>query len=283
VRWLPVPDGREEPERRVMSPGAAALLLDVLQDPVARIPGFGPVTPLEFPFPAAAKTGTSRHFTDNWAVAVTGGFTVAVWAGNFDGRPMEGVSGITGAGPLLHRAALLVARRHSPGVLPTPESVGARAVGICRLSGLRAGPRCPVSTEWFLPGTAPDHECDWHQPGGLALPAQYADWAASARRALVVGEHSAARAAPDSALAGFRITTPVTGDVLRFVPGVDPRYATIGLRAAGGGVRPAEVRWFVDGRRLEGARFRLVAGRHRIRAAAGRLGDEVVVEVIGDR
>jgi hypothetical protein len=43
-----------------------------LSDPVARIPGFGPVTPLEFPFPAAAKTGTSRHFTDNWAVAVTG-------------------------------------------------------------------------------------------------------------------------------------------------------------------------------------------------------------------
>ena len=37
-------------------------------DPVARIPGFGIETPFDFPFPVAAKTGTSRHFTDNWAV-----------------------------------------------------------------------------------------------------------------------------------------------------------------------------------------------------------------------
>ena len=121
MRWL-ADEGPGAESRRVMSAGAAALVTDILADPVARIPGFGPVTPLEFPFPAAAKTGTSRHFTDNWAVAVTGGFTVAVWVGNFDGRPMEGVSGITGAGPLLHRATLLAARRHPPGVLPTPSA-----------------------------------------------------------------------------------------------------------------------------------------------------------------
>ena len=166
VRWL-TSEALESDARRVMSPGSAALVLDILADPVARIPGFGPVTPLEFPFPAAAKTGTSRHFTDNWAVAVTGGFTVAVWVGNFDGRPMEGVSGVAGAGPLLHRATLLTARRHAPGGLPTPEQLGARPISICRLSGLRAGARCPVSSEWFLPGTVPGDTCDWHTGAGL--------------------------------------------------------------------------------------------------------------------
>ncbi|MGH7512505.1 MAG: penicillin-binding protein 1C, partial [Gemmatimonadales bacterium] len=138
-----------EPGRRVVSPRAAALVLDILADPVARIPGFGVDTPLDFPFPVAAKTGTSRHFTDNWAVGATGGFTVAVWVGNFSGRPMDGVSGVSGAGPLLHRAVLLTATRHAPGMLPTPAAAGAVPVTICRLSGLLATPRCPAAVEWF--------------------------------------------------------------------------------------------------------------------------------------
>src|SRR5688500_9944829 len=53
VRWL-ADDGPRMESRRVMSAGAAALVMDILADPVARIPGFGPVTPLEFPFRAAA-------------------------------------------------------------------------------------------------------------------------------------------------------------------------------------------------------------------------------------
>ncbi len=279
VRWL-MDEGPGVESRRVMSAGAAALLVDILADPVARIPGFGPVTPLEFPFPAAAKTGTSRHFTDNWAVAMTGGFTVAVWVGNFDGRPMEGVSGITGAGPLLHRATLLAARRHEPGVLPTLERVGARPVTICRLSGLRAGAQCPASTEWFLPGTGELPQCDWHRDGGVTLPAQYADWAATVRLAGGAGEHSARRAASaDTVSSAFRITSPAAGDVYRFVPGVDPRYASIGLRVSGG-FAAARVRWWVDGAPVGGARLPLVPGRHRIRAQAGNQTDEVVIEVV---
>ncbi len=279
VRWL-TDEGRERDARRVMSPGSAALVLDILADPVARIPGFGPVTPLEFPFPAAAKTGTSRHFTDNWAVAVTGGFTVAVWVGNFDGRPMEGVSGITGAGPLLHRATLLTARRHAPGVLPTPEQLGARHISVCRLSGLRAGAQCPGSSEWFLPGSATLDTCDWHTAGGLVLPARYADWAQQARVLGVTTERSPARSGVDTAAARFHITSPTAGDVYRFVPGVDPRYATVGLRAVGA-PHATRITWWVDGRAVVGSRLSLMPGRHRVRAGAGTLQDEVVIEVVG--
>jgi penicillin-binding protein 1C len=261
-----------EPGRRVVSARAAALVLDILADPVARIPGFGVETPLDFPFPVAAKTGTSRHFTDNWAVGATGGFTVAVWVGNFSGRPMDGVSGVSGAGPLLHRAVLLTATRHAAGTLPAPAAAGAQPVAICRLSGLRATPRCPAAVEWFAPGTAPARSCDWHGSEGVVLPAEFAEWAqeqGAAERA------SGATASPPGAAPSpandqpFRILSPQEGDVYRVPAGVEARYATVALRAAGGA--SGSLRWFVDGRPHADERWPLARGRHRIRAidAAG--------------
>ena len=242
--------------RRVMSAGAAAIVLDMLSDPVARVPAFGLETPLDFAFPAAAKTGTSRHFTDNWAVATTGRFTVAVWVGNFNGRPMQGVGGITGAGPLLHRAVLLTARAYPPGVLPTPRQAGAVALRVCRLSGLRATPDCPQTVEWFLPGTEPKRDCDWHQDGRVVLPAEYAEWAATS---LTQADGSTA----------FHITSPQDGDSYGVPVGVDERYATLALRAAGG-ASELGVRWFVDGRETREARWQLTLGSHTIRAETPR-------------
>ncbi len=284
VRWRTAGDeraGDEAPEggatagrpteRRIMSRQAAALVLDILSDPVARLPSFGVETPLDLPFPAAAKTGTSRHFTDNWAVATTAGFTVAVWVGNFNGRPMQGVGGITGAGPLLHRAALLVAQRYPPGVLPTPAQAGAVAVRICRLSGLRAGPDCPPMTEWFVPGTEPVRSCDWHRGGRVELPAEYADWAADAPHAPGPGPAIGAAAAAEA----FRILSPQNGDRYTFPVGGDPRYATIALRASEGS-DPSRVRWFVDGHEWREARWRLLPGRHTVRAVNGRGASDVV-------
>jgi penicillin-binding protein 1C len=264
--------------RRVMTDRSAALVLDILSDPVARIPGFGLDTPFDFPFPVAAKTGTSRHFTDNWAVGVTGTFTVAVWVGNFTGQPMDGVSGVTGAGPLLHRAVLATAARYAPGTLPTPAASGATQVVICRVSGLLAGPECPHATEWFARGTAPTAVCDWHREGRVFLPAEYAEWEQqSAGRS---AERRIRVTAPDSATtdAGFRILSPRSGDVYRIPPGVEPRYATVALRAAGGDASRA-IRWYVDGRRLDGTRWALASGAHVIRAERAADRREVNIEV----
>lgn len=246
--------GRGPRERRVMSRGAAVLALDLLRDPVARIPGFGRDTPLDFPFPAAAKTGTSRHFTDNWAVATTERFTVAVWVGNFSGRPMQGVGGITGAGPLLHRAVLLVARRYPPGALAEPGEAGATRTRICRLSGLAPTSYCPTTDEWFLPGTGPGRPCDWHGPHGVALPVEYAEWLAAAAP---VGR-------PVTHAPAFRIVAPRDGDRYELPVGVERRYATLALQAVGADDAP--VRWFVDGRALREARWALQPGAHVIRA-----------------
>jgi len=211
-------------ERRVTSRGAAALVLDVLSDPVARIAGFGLETPFDFPFPVAVKTGTSRHFTDNWAVGVTGNLTVAVWVGNFSGRPMRRIGGITGAGPLLHRALLSAARRYDPGVLPSPGDAGLVRATVCRVSGLQPGEHCPVADEWFLPGTFPHRNCDWHRDGHTNWPAEYAEWASQRSNA---GTPVATGGSSDD----FRILSPQTGDQYQVPPGVEARYATIALHA----------------------------------------------------
>ena len=289
VRWrTSAPDEPAEPGRRVMSQRSAAFVLDILSDPVARIPGFGLDTPLDFPFPAAAKTGTSRHFTDNWAVATTGRFTVAVWVGNFSGRPMDGVSGVSGAGPLLHRAVLLTADRYPPGALGAPRETGAVAVRICRVSGLLATDRCPGMTEWVEPERAPTRRCDWHRGDGVQLPAEYAEWAGqetvwSGRDADPEGERPAtasarAEARPAAPEESFRIVAPRQGDRYEIPPGVDPRYATIALRA--GGRREGAVRWFVDDRPVTSGRWALRPGIHVIRAlGTGGERDEVRIDV----
>jgi len=273
ARFTPTEPGQGPARReRVMSREAAALVLDVLADADARAPGFGTTTPFDFPFPAAAKTGTSRHFTDNWAVGVTKGFTVAVWVGNFTGRPMEGVSGITGAGPLLYRSMLAAASRIPPGVLPAPEDAGLQPVRVCRLSGLRAASGCESLVEWFIPGTEPAKADDWERGGRLALPAEYAEWAAGQG-----GRWAAAAGAGEDR---FRIVTPRPGDRYTVPLGVEARYATLPLRASG---RAGPVRWFVDGREVPDARWPLVPGPHTIRAQAPTgEADEVRITVSGE-
>lgn len=250
---------------RVMSAEAAALVTDILSDASARAPGFGLDSPLNFSFPVAAKTGTSRHFTDNWAVGVTGRFTVGVWVGNFSGKPMDGVSGVTGAGPLLHRAVLATAARFPPGSLPSPADAGAQPARICRLSGLRAGAACPGTTEWFADGTGPAHQCDWHRDGGVVLPDAFAEWAAATRLG-EVPQPLVRRGPADSTRGGgpLQIVSPREGDRYATPPGVAARYATLALRATGEGA--AAVRWFVDGTPISGARWALAAGRHVVRA-----------------
>ncbi|GAI44490.1 unnamed protein product, partial [marine sediment metagenome] len=86
--------------RRVFSPEVSYIITNILQDRDARIPAFGEGSCLSLPFPCAVKTGTSANFRDNWAIGYTPHHTVGVWVGNFDGRPMQSVSGVSGAGPL---------------------------------------------------------------------------------------------------------------------------------------------------------------------------------------
>ena len=57
--------------------------------------------------PAAAKTGTSSDFKDNWTVGYTTNYVMGVWAGNNDNSAMINVTGVDGAAPIWHDSMLL--------------------------------------------------------------------------------------------------------------------------------------------------------------------------------
>jgi penicillin-binding protein 1C len=78
----------------------AYLITSILSDNNARLPMFGANSVLNLPFAAAAKTGTTNDFRDNWTIGYTPDITVGVWVGNADYTPMEHTTGLTGAAPI---------------------------------------------------------------------------------------------------------------------------------------------------------------------------------------
>ena len=101
----------------------AYLIADVLSDPQARAPAFPPGGPLDLPFRCAVKTGTSSDFRDNWCLGFTPDFTVGVWAGNFENQPMQGISGVAGAGPIFHQTMLKLHRSQKPAWFNRPPDL----------------------------------------------------------------------------------------------------------------------------------------------------------------
>ena len=106
---------------RAVSAAAAFQVTDILSDNAARTPMFGAASPLKLSRPAAAKTGTTDDFRDNWTVGYTRNLVTGVWAGNTDGRPMKKVSGIAGAAPIWHD--------FMEGVLADPALLGTLGAG----------------------------------------------------------------------------------------------------------------------------------------------------------
>ena len=68
-----------------------------LSDPLARRPSFYRMGPLEYPFPAAIKTGTSQGFRDAWAVAWSHKYIAGAWIGHPNSDRMKKVNGLAAA------------------------------------------------------------------------------------------------------------------------------------------------------------------------------------------
>ncbi|HEU5162747.1 MAG TPA: penicillin-binding protein 1C, partial [Thermoanaerobaculia bacterium] len=182
--------GRPYARRNVFSPETAFLVANILDDDEARSAGFGRGGSLELPFPAAAKTGTSQAYRDNWAIGFTSAVTVGVWVGNFDRKELRDSSGVTGAAPIFHDVMIAAQERYgSAGAELARAPAGLRRESICLLSGLEPTEACPrVGSEWVRA-----HErrpCSWHRlvaasdrsgneirRTGVAWPAEYRAWA----------------------------------------------------------------------------------------------------------
>lgn len=144
---------------RVFSEEAAFIITDVLSDNSSRIKAFGDDSPLNLPFPCAVKTGTTKNFKDNWCVGFTDKYTVGVWVGNFDGSPMNGVSGISGAAPLFRDIMIELHRNEYPKEFERPKSV--ISLKVCARTGLIPKKECPLIEEIFIAGTEPKDSCDF--------------------------------------------------------------------------------------------------------------------------
>ncbi len=143
--------------RRLLSPGAAWIIRDVLE----RRPETGSG---EDAFDIgqrrriAWKTGTSYGFRDAWAIGTSDDFTVGVWIGRPDGTPMPGQYGAITALPLLLEVMDALPRGHAAGSRSPPASV--RTVEICWPLGLPSETTEPSLCRqkrqaWVLAGNLP--------------------------------------------------------------------------------------------------------------------------------
>jgi penicillin-binding protein 1C len=293
-------DDRDAEGTRVIGREAAWLVTDILSDEARRMDAFGPANALLVGFPVAVKTGTSSNWRDSWAVGYTDRFTVAVWTGDFAGRPLRQLAGANGAGPLFHRVMRLVVDRAGPSARPRvgDPPPGIVEVTVCPLSGLKAGPSCPHRRAVHVPHDhVPDETCEWHREiaidrrngllasdacdanvierrGFTVLPPVYAQWMQS-----IGWEAPPTKGSPYCPPRGtdggaVAVSFPLAGDVFVIEPGYDRATQTLALAAS---VEPPqdEVTWIVDGRPVAKvgwpyrADWPLAPGRHEVAVAAG--------------
>jgi 1A family penicillin-binding protein len=294
--------GRE----RVVSPQTAYLISDILSDNDARAPGFGLHSPLRLDRPAAAKTGTTSDFRDNWTLGYTPELAVGVWVGNADNSPMRNVSGIDGAAPIWRDVMQTALKGVPPKEFPEPD--GIERVAVCLPSGLLPTPYCQRQrVEVFAAGTAPTLEDDYYRPvlvcdttgkavmsgdrscpGSIServfafVPLEAIPWAREAGIALPpVPPYATAaisspdsRSAPDAGWPALRLVSPADGTVLRLSPELRPEEQALRIEAV-----PASaahyVELYVDGAligRTDAPPYqtwwRLIEGAHEVRARA---------------
>ena len=285
--------GKSAVSKEILDPRVAALITDVLSDRQARIPSFGTPNVLEFPFPVAVKTGTSKGYRDNWCVGYTPKYVVGVWVGNSDGSPMEHVSGITGAGPLFRDVMLALG---DGGDFPRCDELVDRP--ICTLSGRAATANCPHSVvEPCLPEIQ-EEECTACVPTVIdSRTGEIADaWTPAACKATQVRfkvdpiyrEWAQENNLPLVANAqhrqdGFRLVYPLDGDTFLLDHDLRGANQKVKLRAVGG---KAPYSWAVDGRSLssEGSEawWVLQPGSHQVRIQdATGANDSLTVQVVG--
>ena len=259
----------------VISPEAAFLITDILSDPIARLPAFGEGSVVELPFPAAAKTGTTTDWRDNWTVGFSSTRLVGVWVGNADNRPMMGVTGIDGAAPIW-RDLMLAAHPVPPPAFVHPPLIV--EVTVCAPSGLLPTRECPrLRHEYFIAGTEPTRLDDQFirvsidrargQPANADTPAarttqrvywnlgpEYTEWMKSQGiPVLGIGYFADETATPNiqypiSNTPSLVITSPTPNSAYALHPGVPAERQRLSVRGYANGGGWHSLRLLVDGK-----------------------------------
>ncbi|MEO9077897.1 MAG: penicillin-binding protein 1C [Rhodanobacter sp.] len=144
--------------RRLLSPGAAWIIRDILAHNPADVEGAPLAGTINRHANVAWKTGTSYGYRDAWSIGVTDRWTIGVWIGRPDGTPSPGQYGAVTALPLLFQIADMLPQRSSQTHAAPPASV--RAVDICwPLGGAAASTPSPLCRQrrhaWVLDDAIP--------------------------------------------------------------------------------------------------------------------------------
>jgi penicillin-binding protein 1C len=108
----------------------------------------------------AWKTGTSFGFRDAWAIGVTPRYVVGVWAGNADGEGRPGLVGVRAAAPVLFDLFSRLPASSDWFEAPYNDMV---QLQVCKKSGYRPLPACPVDTVWAPRGSSQVAGCPYHE------------------------------------------------------------------------------------------------------------------------
>jgi penicillin-binding protein 1C len=121
-------EDQPQQRRRLLSPGAAWIIRDMLASNPADVEG-GPLAgAINRHASVAWKTGTSYGYRDAWSIGVTDRWTIGVWIGRPDGTPSPGQYGAVTALPLLFQLVDMLPARGGH-VFAQPSSV--RSVDTC--------------------------------------------------------------------------------------------------------------------------------------------------------
>jgi penicillin-binding protein 1C len=233
---------------RLASFEASAIVTDILCDNDARRLSFGLASPLDLGVRVAVKTGTSSGFRDRWCVGFDREHTVAVWAGNLDGKSLGEVLAVRAAAPLW---ASMMRHLLSRGDTPIPPPSGkVAALDVAAETGLLPRVGEPIVHEWFLPGTEPKIPAAsmYAQVNGrdtLVLPPEYAVWCDSPENRL------AAIARSDK----FEIVFPRDGAVFAWNAHLPAGQQTLTPLST-----TPLCEWFLNGRRIDGASIPIARG-----------------------
>jgi penicillin-binding protein 1C len=142
---------------QVIRPEHAFLISSILSDNEARAPMFGANSVLVLPFQAAAKTGTSNDYRDNWTLGYTPDIAVGVWVGNADYTPMHDITGVTGAAPIWAQFMQTAIQQLTGGnATPFSKPSGIVERVICAVSGTEPSQWCPNQrSEFFVADQLP--------------------------------------------------------------------------------------------------------------------------------
>lgn len=156
-------DAPQEPGRRLLSPEASFMVLDMLrQNP--RPDDALLVQPTALP--VYWKTGTSWGFRDAWTAGVFGPYVLIVWIGNFDGSNNPAFIGVDAAAPLFFQIFDAI-RAATPNLYEPVQAMpaGLAQIEVCLASGDLPNAWCPRKAKtWFIPGKSPIRVSNVHRP-----------------------------------------------------------------------------------------------------------------------